>query len=255
MNFLEARSYSDLIESAQIIAEQSPAQYKGIVSAYYLSRFFLAKFESIAHSLPIQVMNEYRNSLDHVIRSFTANEDKEVMQLRKAEGHILRALGDSVKLTCHELGQQIERQLSLHSARSLSLIDNGQFLAEVRSKQHRAEKLFEQAKILDVTRGSVDELGISADPLRGYIDAAFAYEEALEQLNAASSILSQLSFSEEVRAKYKAKARLNAIVSSAGFSVGCGVLAGLFFKEPWVILAISALALGVTVSMLLKKEW
>lgn len=55
MNFLDSKSYDDLVASAEEVAATAQPEYRSLVVAYYLARFFTAKFESIAHTIPVQV--------------------------------------------------------------------------------------------------------------------------------------------------------------------------------------------------------
>lgn len=51
------------------------AKLKSSIYYYTISRALVAIFEANSYKLPVQVWNEYRNSLDHLMRSAMADDE------------------------------------------------------------------------------------------------------------------------------------------------------------------------------------
>ena len=172
-----------LAEKVEIIALRKPTKL------YYITRYFVAVYESRYGEIPIQVWNEYRNALDHYFRHITHNAppDKSELHLYKMEGHLQRAALDVLKLLCHRTQDSIKQERESYSPAVLRLVADGSFLSGLTESLTEAEKHLLQAKVFDQKLGS----GAQHDDevLSMYLDAAFSFDRIkLNFLSQASEI-------------------------------------------------------------------
>ena len=75
LNIANINSKAELKQLAEAsVSLVTQNNLKSSVYYYTIARYLVALFEAHSYSLPIQVWNEYRNSLDHLIRSFLTND-------------------------------------------------------------------------------------------------------------------------------------------------------------------------------------
>ena len=165
-------------QSSSIVAElREPARL------YFITRYFVAVFESRHGELPIQVWNEYRNALDHFFRylktadSNIGESDDESKNIHKMKGHLQRACLDVLKLFCHRTDEQLDALLNRYKPEVLALVDNNSFYPRVITSRIEAHKNFEKSKVFDLQLG--ENARHNADVLTSYLNAAFSYDEVI----------------------------------------------------------------------------
>ncbi len=176
-------SKDDLINRAKNQGKKAPKSYQKAVELYYITRYFVSVFEARNHEIPLQVWNEYRNALDHFFRHLTLDNNPDIsQQLTLMENHIKRAALDVIKLTCHKSDEWLSKELAKYNEQALLLVDNGNFIKSIRSRHIKAESDFLTAKTEDHNFGQ-DKVQ-NKKILSLYINAAFAYEELREEIEA-----------------------------------------------------------------------
>jgi hypothetical protein len=168
---------TELLAKAAKVAEFAPPDMRRMVELYYLTRYMVVLHEANFDAIPIQVWNEYRNALDHLIRHLTNVGGGHVKSM---EGHIQRALLDICKLHCHRTNDLITLKLNEIDAKVLSLLDNGAFAQNLREKHDVARELFINAKTIDLALG--DDAMQNKKVLDQYLDATYSHFEVLELL-------------------------------------------------------------------------
>lgn len=162
----------------------APAFQKSI-RLYYIARYFVAVHESRHGEIPIQVWNEYRNTLDHYFRYLAAckesigEDDDGDKNLYKMNGHLQRACLDALKIFCHRSNDQISELLNRYKPEVLSLVDNRNFYPCIITKRTQALKAFENAKVSDLQLG--EDAKHNSEILKNYLDASFLFDEIIFQ--------------------------------------------------------------------------
>ncbi len=206
---------TELLKSAQSFSDAcSRSDLKQLVYYYSITRYLVSVFEARNNKLPIQVWNEYRNCLDHYIRSLTqqdnVNEDK---QVKSSISHMQRATLDIVKLLCVF---EDDWFLSLEKSKAYTLlcfVDNGNFLYQLNEKRSIAQDFICEAKTLDFELGNNKDKEI----ITKYLDAFFAYED--------------------VRTFYRSRSAIVAIQQATH--------SWIYFKNLWLNFWVSAIAKGI----------
>lgn len=168
---------------------------KDIIRYYTIARYLTAVFEAHNFKIPVQVWNEYRNSLDHFIRSLVATEsDIKDRQLRSTRGHLLRACLDIIKLLCTSRDDWYKALKKSKAYMTYALVDNGNFLRDLEEKYELARRAMINAKTCDIHLGNDDSK--DSDILDLYLNAYFAYENLylLFHEKQGSSIVSNISY-------------------------------------------------------------
>lgn len=162
---------------------------------YTISRALVAIFEANSYKLPVQVWNEYRNSLDHLMRAaITNDEDAEKKQLNSSRGHLLRACLDITKLLCTYTDDWFKGLKKSKAYFSYSLVDNGSFLRDLEHQYVVARNLMINAKTHDMHLGNDSTKDDEIVDL--YLDAYFAYKklETMFYEKQGSSVVSKISY-------------------------------------------------------------
>lgn len=163
----------DLIREAEKLSQSSTNDnYKHALYLYYIVRYFVSLYEANFGQIPIQVWNEYRNSLDHFFRDLT---NKESSHIKKMEGHLQRAALDILKIYCHSIQDKIEKLQSTFVLEVIQLIDNGNFLKNLKVSNQGAIDLFINAKVADNSLG--DNSHTNKEIVANYLEAAFRFNK------------------------------------------------------------------------------
>ena len=141
-----------------------------------LLKHHIAEFESCFGLVPpLQIFNEHRMALDHVIRARCANGTAiETENMDKAANHIIRGLLDILKITC---AQQRRKILEYHKRYPLKLSVLGEkYVKNFLEHQDIAEKCMNDAKHSDC---GLCGFGISKmdDVVRKFITAFIAHNK------------------------------------------------------------------------------
>jgi hypothetical protein len=169
----------ELLNEAEKTISLAPEGFKDSIKLYFIARYFVVIYESRYGEIPIQVWNEYRNTLDHFFRHLTAggtvgSEDDAKGHIKKMEGHLQRAALDALKIFSHKTHDSVEKLKEEHNPKILNLVDNGKFIQSINENLLNAEQLFEHAKVSDLELGSDNQKN---DVVLGrYLDAAFAFD-------------------------------------------------------------------------------
>lgn len=162
---------------------------------YTISRALVAVFEANSYKLPVQVWNEYRNSLDHIMRAAMANDETaKEKQLNSSRGHLLRACLDITKLLCTYTDDWFKGLKKSKAYFSYSLVDNGNFLRDLEHQYAIARNLMITAKTHDMHLGNDSTKDDAIVDL--YLDAYFAYKklETMFYEKQGSSVVSTISY-------------------------------------------------------------
>lgn len=168
---------------------------KSPVYYYAMARYLVAVFEAHSFSLPVQVWNEYRNSLDHLMRSFlTSDPDNVESQLKSSRGHLLRACLDVIKLLCTSHDDWFKELKSSKAYFTYALVDNGNFLKDLEDQYTKAKKLIISAKTHDINLGH--DVMKDTEIVDLYLDAYFAYKDLDTMFHSkqGASIVSSISY-------------------------------------------------------------
>jgi hypothetical protein len=144
---------SELRENAQVMMDKAETyskeagfakSEKALAKYYFLLKHHIAEFESCFGLVPpLQIFNEHRMALDHIIRARCANGTAiETENMDKAANHIIRGLLDILKITC---AQQRKKILEYHRHYPLKLSVLGEnYVKNFLERQDIAEKLYER---------------------------------------------------------------------------------------------------------------
>jgi len=182
------QSKADLITAAQEQANKVKPEFQHSTYVYFITRYFVSAFESRYDSIPIQVWNEYRNALDHFFRHLTetgaektsGHETSKTKQLLKMEGHLQRAALDIMKIYCHKAKDSINELRTSYKPEIIQLVDNGEFHSFLITETHRAEGLFEEAKVCDQVLGETSHT--DKDVINKYLEAVFVFDSLKAKL-------------------------------------------------------------------------
>lgn len=170
-------SKEELLEKAGIISKSADKEFQESLKLYFIARYFVSLYEAKFNSIPVQVWNEYRNSLDHFFRSKTNPNDNHV---RKMQGHIQRAVLDILKLYCHSIQDLVSEIDKQYSTDVLKLVDNGNFIKNIKLGTSASVSLFEKAKIAD---GDLGENSHTNSEIVGkYLEAAYSFENVRKSI-------------------------------------------------------------------------
>lgn len=192
-NINSKEELQQLAHATVLLATQD--NLKSSIYYYAMARYLVAVFEANSYSLPIQVWNEYRNSLDHLIRSFLT-EDPSIIesQLKSSRGHLLRACLDVIKLLCTYYDDWFKKLKDSKAYFTYALVDNGTFLKNLEDQYNVAKKAMVSAKTQDINLGNNTNVDNKVVDL--YLDAYFAYKELDKMFHEkqGASIVSSISY-------------------------------------------------------------
>lgn len=155
-------SFKNLIKKAENQSESVPEILRRTVYLYYLSRYQLSLHEASFTSTFGQVLNEYRNGLDHLMRFLSGgsediSKDDQHGNLKKMEGHMQRALLDLCKNYTYKVADWADAfEKDSGGMRILALVDGGEFAREWADKRKSIHAAFMKAKVADSHLGAND---------------------------------------------------------------------------------------------------
>ena len=107
--------------------------------------------------MPRQILNEYRNGLDHLMRLLSdggaLEKDDKNRNLHKMEGHLQRAVLDACKYHAYATQQWIDDFEKQHDAGVLAVVSDGSFGDALQNGKKDAERAMEEAKFSDTALG------------------------------------------------------------------------------------------------------
>jgi len=161
-----------LTEKAKEYAEKSsfPEPEKEIPYYYFIVKNFIAEHESRFGTIPIQIHNEHRMTLDHLVRAKATDYEGHT---KNAIGHLRRALLDIAKLNCAGLRKEIDKRQATIPKKALGLISNGDYIKGYINMQNEAENLLNKARSEDHKIGNVAE--INEDIVNLFVEAYVAH--------------------------------------------------------------------------------
>ena len=176
------------------VQRTSDTKLKSSIYYYTISRALVAIFEANSYKLPVQVWNEYRNSLDHLMRSAMVSGVAQQKQLDASRGHLLRACLDITKLLCTYTDDWFKGLKTSKVYFTYSLVDNGNFLKDLENKYIVARNSMIGAKTHDMHLGNDSTKDEEIVDL--YLDAYFAYKklETMFYEKQGSCVLSKISY-------------------------------------------------------------
>jgi hypothetical protein len=161
-----------IIKKAKKYAEDSSflESEKEIPYYYLIVKIFIAEHESRFGTIPIQIYNEHRMALDHLVRAKKSYYDKNT---KNAIGHLRRALLDIVKLNCAGLRREIDKRQATIPKKALGLISNGDYIKSYIGMQNEAEDLLNKARSDDHKIG--DDIEINKSIVNLFVKAYVAH--------------------------------------------------------------------------------
>lgn len=189
-----------LEEAATITSNQvKNVALNRLVYLHFIARYLIVIYEAQFVAIPMQVWNELRNAFDHNIRSLTSNELDSISHIKKAEGHIQRAILDCCKILCRDSQLAFENLLKTHEKSALLLIDNGHFYPKLTKKFETSKRIFLKAKISDSQLG--DQAKENNNVLANYLDAFYSYSETISYMQQKSTEIESAKFNLTVAQK------------------------------------------------------
>lgn len=132
----------------------SDSVYQQIISSIYAEYRktvspLVAFLEANDAEYPVEILNEIRAIFTHFSRTYdeSVNEEEISSELKKAEGHLKRAILDCYKYNCVSLYDFYNQFRSEYKFADLSCIDNGDFLTNITQNFAEAKKQLLSAKI------------------------------------------------------------------------------------------------------------
>jgi hypothetical protein len=168
-----------LANPREITKNLAPAveKYRPLLEVYFLMKQATALYEAESKRLPIQVFNDMRNALDHIVRSMLPKgSEQESRQLDKAEGHIQRAFLDTAKLLCAFFDESCNRRHRSFSAEQMAVASNGEYIREFTRLQYLSHAAFADAKLKDYELGGDDEVRVREK----YVEAVLAHKRVYD---------------------------------------------------------------------------
>ncbi|MDX9902348.1 MAG: hypothetical protein RBT22_12750 [Aliarcobacter sp.] len=173
------KSKEELIKKAEETSSViKNTNYKESIYLYFIARYFVSLYEAKFGTIPIQVWNEYRNSLDHFFRDLT-NPDNN--HLKKMSGHLQRAVLDILKLYCHSIQEEVKKLKNDIKPEILRLVDNGDFSKKLDIDINKSNELFATAKIKDSSLG--DDSHTNKEIIGNYLDAVYSFDTTHSYIN------------------------------------------------------------------------
>jgi len=146
---------------------------------YHCLKQTIALYDTETEALPIQIFNEIRNGFDHFQRSLLFDQRKlKKSHLTKSEGHIQRALLDVCKLICLFYDAKINKIHKRYPHKSLSLVNDGEYIKEFSQKELICKKSLHDAKLNDYLLG--DNQTENKKVLYKYVVAFIRYKKLFE---------------------------------------------------------------------------
>jgi len=163
-----------IIEKAKEYSENSSfsKSEKEIPYYYFIVKHFIAEHESRFGTIPIQIHNEHRMTLDHLVR---AKKDNYEGNTKSAIGHLRRAVLDIIKLNCAGLRKEIDKRQNAIPKKALGLISNGDYIKDYMKKQNEAENLLNEARCEDHKIGN--DIEINEGVVNLFVKAYVAHYE------------------------------------------------------------------------------
>jgi hypothetical protein len=139
---------------------------------YFVLKHFIAVHESHFGTIPVQIYNEHRMTLDHFVRARTGNYEEHT---NNAIGHLRRAVLDIIKLNCAGLRKKIDKRNHAVPEKALGLISNGEYIKSYVKKQNEAENLLNEARCEDHKIGK--DIAVNEEIVNLFIKAYIAHYE------------------------------------------------------------------------------
>ena len=119
------------------------AEYKKTVSP------LVAFLEANDAEFPVEILNEIRAIFTHFSRTYdeSVSDDEISSEIKKAEGHLKRAILDCYKYNCVSLYDFYSQFRKEYKFADLSCIDNGDYLTHITQNFAEAKKQLLEAKI------------------------------------------------------------------------------------------------------------
>ncbi|MFZ3047978.1 MAG: hypothetical protein WA151_18850 [Desulfatirhabdiaceae bacterium] len=165
------------------------SNFKQIVELYFVVKQLIIFYETKVNSLPTQVFNELRNSLDHFVRSLillddlghpSQDESRRTAymksQLSKMEGHLQRALFDIAKLGCGKIDEKITEDHKKLGTLAIARANNGEYAIDIFSLLDNAERSLIDARNEESKVGGENDLLVR----NKFIEAFSAYVVAYD---------------------------------------------------------------------------
>jgi len=147
-------------------------KYRELLYYNFALRYFVAYYESRFDAIPLQVFNECRMTLDHFMRFFIDENDKN-NNWNKALSHIRRGVLDILKLNCFWLQEFILREHKYVPRKALDFVLDGEYIKIFSELQTSAETALWEAKRKETEICSDSETNINVT--KNFVEAFLAY--------------------------------------------------------------------------------
>lgn len=183
---------------------------------------FIVSLEVLDGEYPVEIINEIRAIFTHISRCYVFPSINVDAQITAAERHIKRCKLDCYKYSCLSFTDYIQHFYDVYKRVDLTLINNGEFISQLRKKCKSAQKKINSAKQLDTRGVFLQEIDTYNKDFRSYVpvfdDKLFEYYELAynEYKECYDLIESNLETADFLRRK----ACMNDIISKLGFVIG-----------------------------------
>lgn len=172
----------------------------------------IVQFEITKNEFPVEIQNEIRAMYGHMVRAAMAEtSDVAKKNISKMKSHSKRALLDCFKYCCVIYTDQYEAFFKRYDGVDLSYLNEGKFLTEVHQKNRKAKQSLLNAKELEVSNATDDQLFIA------YQDAFNLYGELCCCLD---SVAEHADFLKHKATKKEKLAQFSFVVGIIGVLVG-----------------------------------
>jgi hypothetical protein len=165
------REFNKYIEAVLQIKPEYE-KYREFLYYNFSLRYFVAYYESRFDTIPLQVYNECRMTLDHFMR-FSIDEKDEGNNLNKALNHIRRGVLDILKLNCFWLQESLLREHKYAPRKALDFVSDGKYIKTFSELQIFAETALWEAKRKESEICSVPEINIRI--VENFVEAFLAH--------------------------------------------------------------------------------
>ncbi|MCM1284743.1 MAG: hypothetical protein NC213_09040 [Acetobacter sp.] len=156
--------------------------YKNVVSP------FIVQLEVMDGEFPTEILNEIRATMTHLAKmNLTESDDVIEDNITKAERHIKRAVLDGFKYCCLSFDDQYNVFNSMYKGTDMSIVDNGEFIANLSKMRKKATESLIIAKSYELEPDSEEELLYEKyeDAYNNYYDLHKYIEDSLDNLEIA----------------------------------------------------------------------
>lgn len=234
-----ASSAEELDARADERAKEAPKELYCLVYYYHIARYLVAIYQSRYKKVPVQVWNEYRSALDHMMRYYgnsdchltiiIENGNEECKnQILAAERHMLRAALDACKYLCidsDDLTKDLIKIFRRNMFQCKLLNIDFSSLAK-RREEARVKNL--RASTMDFGLGN--SISSDKDVLNLYLIAFFDYNDLVKEMR---KLQIDVSSSRAIIAGFRRQVAVRERIEFFVFGVVSSLLGTVLYMRLW----------------------